>query len=249
MQQMYNCIYGEFVKAYVAVKNAILTHLDCNGNTVTANQCFGEPCTITITKPEFILFADECGANTLPKDDRHNGGEKMLCGKNQVPKEKSLITDHRYTLLPFTAANGEPVICVVIFMDKQGKVPAELHMGIDLRILPIQDKNGKIWLEPKTMNFGLRKIYPSGPVCHFQGKQISCKTYISKSGGITPDILVDILVTLDSLNVFDCTAKNAQPILILDSHKSQMNVKFLKYITKKDHKWTCCVGIPYATLF
>jgi len=54
------------------------------------------------------------------------------------------------------------------------------------------------------MNAGNGKYFPGRPTCDFQGAQIPCKYYMTWSGGVNAEILVDILQTLDAMNIYDC---------------------------------------------
>ena len=110
IRQMYKVIYNEMVDANVAValENSIFT--DINGKPEDhETKRFGLGQNIKITKPEWILFADESGFNTLQKKDGHVGGQKFVVERGTTPQIMALTTDHKFTLLPFTSASGEVV--------------------------------------------------------------------------------------------------------------------------------------------
>jgi hypothetical protein len=76
---MYKVIYNEMVDARVAVtlQNSIFT--DINGKPKDdKTKRFGLKQNIKITKPEWILFANESGFNTSQKEDGHVGGQKIV---------------------------------------------------------------------------------------------------------------------------------------------------------------------------
>jgi hypothetical protein len=50
---------------------------------------------IKITKPEWILFADESGFNTSQKKDGHVGGQKFAVERGTTPQTMASKTDHR----------------------------------------------------------------------------------------------------------------------------------------------------------
>ena len=52
-------------------------------------------------------------------------------------------------------------------------------------------------------NIGRGKVFPGGPVCEFNGKNIPTFVTNSDSGGITPDILVEVLKHLDKCGISD----------------------------------------------
>ncbi len=57
-----------------------------------------------------------------------------------------------------------------------------------------------------------------------------------------------MLQTLDSLNLFPHES-NMRPFLLLDGHRSRLELSFLQYInTPKDH-WVVCIGVPYGTAY
>lgn len=63
------------------------------------------------------------------------------------------------------------------------------------------------------MHVGKGKVYPEGPVCYVRGIEIKCYITCSPEGGITPNILVDILAYLDQPNLFWRT-NNSMPHLV-----------------------------------
>ena len=57
-----------------------------------------------------------------------------------------------------------------------------------------------------------------------------------------------MLQTIDSLNLFPREG-NMRPFLLLDGHRSRLELPFLQYInTPKDH-WVICIGVPYRTAY
>ena len=107
--------------------------------------------------------------------------------------------DHRFTLLPITAANGNAVLYVVIFKSKKVVVPEAWKTGIDIRITPttmrITNSEGEeidVVDECDIRNYGKGKYFPYGPSCEHDSKTLPCATFASESGGISADILVEI---------------------------------------------------------
>jgi len=145
------------------------------------------------------MFADETGCNTSQKKDEHVGGTKLIVENGTVPQVMSLDTDHKFTLLPFTSASGEAVCCVVIFQSKTSSVPMQWWMGIDASVTPIRGSNGEVDVE---QNIGEGRFHPGGPKCKYNGKEVDCLAYTTESGGITGDILVEILTYFDEIDLF-----------------------------------------------
>ena len=67
--------------------------------------------------PDLLLFVNEVGSNTSQtKDDGNVGGELFLCGKGERPQQRSAHKDAHFTVLGFTAVNGNPIdVCCFHF--------------------------------------------------------------------------------------------------------------------------------------
>jgi hypothetical protein len=245
IKQMYDVIYDEFVDAGVAEVLEEKVSMDREGNICEEADRFGELCDIKITHPEYILFADETGCNTNQKKDGHQAGTKFVVGIGETPKTTCSTSDHRFTLLPITSATGLPVMCILIFQGKGPAVPASWKSGIDIRLSPVRDDDGKIAIDER--NFGKGKFFPDGPTCTYLGKDIPCATFVTEGGGISADILVDVLTILDTLDVFPRVPGGPIPVLIIDGHESRLDPKFVAYINDPRHMWKVCLGVPYAT--
>ena len=94
-------------------------------------------------------------------------------------------------------------------------------------------------------NSGEGKRFPGGPTCHYLGKDVPCFCAWSEKGGVTREILRDMIATLDKLEIF--SRKNCLPFLICDAHGSRFEFPFLEYISNPDHEWAVCIGVPYGT--
>jgi hypothetical protein len=194
--------------------NPSFYELNRSGDIVDEALKFGEPCDIEILHPDYILFGNETGCNTLQKKDGHEGGTKYICAPDQVPKTSCITTDHRFTVLPIT----KPMVCIVIFQGKSAKVPGNWAGGINIQVEPTRGENSKICTDKS--NFGKGKFVPKGPMFLFRGKEIPCLTYITESGRINCKILVDVLQTLDELDVSPRVPGGPVPFLIIDGHES-----------------------------
>lgn len=245
ISQMYDCMYDQFVIAGVAEEVKPKVGYDKQGNIVEGDLIYGLPSEIKITHPEFILFADETGCNTNQKHDGHYGGQKFMVGRGTVPKEPCVTQDKHFTVLGFTAASGDPVCCVIIFTGEKKDIPLSWTTGIDIQVEPIVDENNNVLLVEG--NFGEGKYMPSGPTCVFRGKRIPMLPLISPSGGITGQLLVEILMYLDKLEVYERIPGGPVPVIVLDGHDSRLELCFLEYINDPAHYWYVSIGVPYAT--
>ena len=93
------------------------------------------------------------------------------------------------------------MLCFIIFQQSEGKVPEIWAKGEDLRVPPVRRNNGAGSIDIPAST-GPGKHYPYGPTCEFNGKEIPCMCFASEHGGITGEILVQILTKLDELDDF-----------------------------------------------
>ena len=218
-------------------------YMTSNGEVAkTWDTKFGLPCTHTITNPEMCLVVDEVGSDLSQKGDGHVGGAMFACEKGTCPQNKVQHTDKHFTLLGFTALNGEPVLCLVILAGVRETLNVE--SGIDPFVTETFGEATDTDYFDK--NFGPGKLFPGGPTCRFQNKDIPCMVRWTPKGSITSQILAEALQHIDSFNVFD-RSNGKYPFLLLDGHQSRFEMPFLEYITNKDHEWQVCIGVPYGT--
>ena len=135
-------------------------------------------------------------------------------------------TDARWTTIPFVDANGLPVLCAVIL--KCERLNAMHLLGIDIFCDWPED------FRDLHKHTGKGKLYPEGPTCVVRGVVVKCFVTCSPEGGITPEILVEILTYLDSLNIFP-RGKNLIPHLVTDGHDTRLNPKVVRYIFNPTH--------------
>jgi hypothetical protein len=115
-------------------------------------------------------------------------------------------------------------------------------VGIDRSI---EIATGESRLE--TIQANLRNdVMIGGPKCTYKDKIIPCFVGASPNASITSQMLADMLGVLDNSGVFN-HEDGSTPFLLLDGHHSRFGLPFLKYIHSDEHKWTCCIGVPYGT--
>ena len=110
--------------------------------------------------------------------------------------------------------------------------------------MPTIDEDGEVSI---ANHFGEGKAFPGGPVCEFKGKKIPTLVQWSEHGGITGEILTNVLKKLDCCGVIDRTDASVKPFLLVDAHGSRLSLQFLSYINDDKHKWSVCIGVPYGT--
>jgi hypothetical protein len=193
---------------------------------------------------------DETGGDTCMVSDGAAAGEKYIDKKGQSVRCPAGKKRKKYTTIGLSGLDGKPAMCVVIFAGVERNILMET--GVDTSKFGdgshLDLQNDKEDLDFFRENYGTDKIFPGGPTCQYNGKEIPCMIRYSKGGGITPEILTDILNTLDTLGVFEQERRNGiKPFLLLDGHQSRFSVNFLQYITDPDHPWKVCIGVPYGT--
>ena len=148
-------------------------------------------------------------------------------------------TDIHFTTLGFTAGTGEPVMCAVI-MKSKNDIPKSWIVGIDPDV-PLVDGTSEEDFIRKNQS-----AMKGGPFCHFRGKTVPCFVGCSEKASITSELLMEMLKYMDKLGLYE-NEDGQRPFLLLDGHHSRFELPFLQYIMDKEHWWTVCIGVPYAT--
>jgi hypothetical protein len=200
--------------------------------------------------PEYELFVDEVGINTNQKDGGNRNQRRVIALCNSEPaNEECATSDIRATIMSYTAATGEPVMCVIILQGETKDLPFLVRQGFDW----LAEYDGIENIIPSEMddaffevNIGPGGLLPGGSTCTFQGKEIPCYVTATPHGGIDPEILTDTLCTMDNLGLFK-RRDDLCPFVLLDGHQSRFDEGFLRYINDQAHRWTVAIGVPYGT--
>ncbi|KAI2492615.1 hypothetical protein MHU86_21929 [Fragilaria crotonensis] len=216
--------------------------LDKSGEIVEHKaEAYGLPTEYMMQCPHKLVFVDEVGSNTSTTKDGNVGGEKFLCEAAGRPQIKAATKDSHFTVMGFTAATGEPVMCAIIF--EAMKMCPSWVLGLNASAPWIGEKKDK-----RQNSGGINKRYPMGPVCRFRGKDVPTFCCCSENGSITADLLVDMLKVMDKMELFD-RSDGVPPFLLLDGHGSRFDLKFLRYVNDPTTKWNACIGVPYGTSY
>ena len=97
------------------------------------------------------------------------------------------------------------------------------------------------------LNHGPGKRYPGGPTCISRGKEVPAFVCCLPKGGISSDLLMQMLKSMDTLAVFPILPGGLLPFILLDGHRSRLNFPLLEYINHPDHIWKVCFGLPNGT--
>ena len=135
-ESMYQHVYEKMVEAKVAVKLDNPVMYDRDGIEVTEKEkSFGLPSFFKVTDPRNILFVDETGKNTNMKTDGGVGGRRLIVPADAIGNNSGYLgstSDIHFTVLCFTCATGEAVMCAVIFKSKKKYVSCQLHGSLVL---------------------------------------------------------------------------------------------------------------------
>ena len=194
--QMYNHIIDELVDAKLAVKLDNPVWMNRSGEECDESEAFGCKVHHKIIRPELCFCGDEVGGNISMKGDGHNGGELLLTERGKVPQRKASTRNRKFTMIGLTSFSGEPVMCVLII---EGKVPnGAIEAGIDIEVQPEGQPSDEDFI---IKNSGKGKYFPGGPECVYRGKTVPALVRWHESACITSEILVDMLKTLDEMNI------------------------------------------------
>ena len=141
------------------------------GIVMYVEEAIGTKVTHRVKHPEYMIFVDEFGNNTNMKYYGKVGGKRLLREKRQKAKITAATSDAHFTVLEFTAANGEPVMCAMIFPGHE--LMSDQHLGMDIQF-PMVD--GAFSMHA---NSGYGKRFPGGTKCCFQGKEVPSFIYCS----------------------------------------------------------------------
>jgi hypothetical protein len=240
---MYDEVYDAMEKAGVAEKLSEPMWVDEKQLITEKENAFGQQETHLLIHPEYVIFVDEVGCNTSQEGDGARGGEKKIIVRGTVAKETVTTNNNHFTVLGFTAATGEPVMCAIIVSGKTMK--PEIITSLDV----LAEKEGNETDPDFNMkNTSPGKIYPNGPTCHYKGKDVPCMVCNTESGSIPSELLISFLKHMDELDLFP-RDDGIKPLFLLDGHGSRFELPFLQYVNNPEHEWVVCIGVPYGTLY
>ena len=238
---MYNHCINKMVNAGVAVELDTPVWMDRAGNECDEANSYGCMVTHKLIRPEMCICGDEVGGNLSMKGDGNEAGKLLLGERGCVAQEKASARNRKFTLIGFTALTGDPVMCVIIF---EGKTPnGSIEAGIDISVKPNGCPTDPNFVE---INSGPGKYFPGAPMCEYKGKKVPAVIRWHESASITSEILTEVFQTMDHHQLFERTA-DVKPFVLIDGHKSRLEIPFLRYINTPKDNWIVCIGVPYGT--
>jgi len=199
---MYNKVYSHLVSTGLAVKHDEPVWCNEAGEAVSCERdAFGMKSAYKLIHPEWLVFIDEVGSNTSQSKDGAIGGQTYLCTKDGRPQNRAATKDAHFTVLGFTAGNGEPIIFAAKTMRE------EWALGYD----PFVEWIGKE--DDVSNNVGEGRAMPQGPECILRGKNVPCFCCNSENRSITGTLLKEMLEAIDRLSIFDHSEAGLNPFL------------------------------------
>ncbi len=110
------------------------------------------------------------------KKDGHITGTKYITKNGTQAQQMASTSKGQFTVLPFIAANGEPVCCSVIFQSTDLEPKLDWGVGLEIKVNPLQGQDGEINI---AANSGPGNYHPGGTQCTLNGKTINCLTKTS----------------------------------------------------------------------
>lgn len=246
---MYNHIYNRMVDARVARLRDAEVYVNKVGDIVLSEEdSYGLPTQFAVTVPQYIIFADEAGANTNQKEDGQVGQRKFVVDKNQKETgKKGAVQDMHFTTICFQASTGEPVMVAIIMKsDKESAtdLPVGWTAGIDIsKEIHIGATDAETW----KLNSNPGGAMGGGPTCDFRGKTVPCFIGASPKASITSELLKQMLKRMDDLEIFERVDGGPIPFLLVDGHHSRLELPFLDYVNTPATEWVVTMGVPYGS--
>ena len=94
---------------------------------------------------------------------------------------------------------------------------------------------------------GLESDLREDPNVLFNEKRFLHLSAVPPKGGITSELLKEMLERMDSFDLFPRIPGGPLPFLLLEGHGSRLQRPFLRYTNDPDHPWIVCLGLSNGT--
>jgi hypothetical protein len=96
---------------------------DKDNNIVgTQAEAYGQKMQYSLLHQEYLVMVDEVGENISQKGDGNTGGQKFTVANEMRAQVRNSFKDNHFTVLGFTASNGQPTMCAIIIAASKLKV-------------------------------------------------------------------------------------------------------------------------------
>jgi hypothetical protein len=155
--------------------------------------------------PDMCIVMDEVDYNINMTKDGQVNETQFVVDKNDEAKQEATQKKKDFTCLGLTLLLVEPIMYVVIVDRKNDNLL--MRTGVDMEYKSCYEKNteeGEDDDDTFLKNIGKGLQYTCGPTCNYNGKDMTCMVAFKPDREITITILIDILKTLDKLEIFSC---------------------------------------------
>jgi hypothetical protein len=122
-EDMYDDVYEKLWEAGIAEKLDEAVWRDKDNNIVgTQAEAHGQNTQYSLLHPEYLVMVDEVGENIWQKGDGKAGGQKFMVMNDMRAQVWNSFKDNYFTVLGFTAENGQPTMCAIVIAASKLKV-------------------------------------------------------------------------------------------------------------------------------
>jgi hypothetical protein len=140
----------------------------------------------SLLHPEYLVMVDEVGEHISQKGDGNAGGQKFMVANEMRAQVWNSFKDNHFTVLGFTAANGQPTTCAIIIAvsklkvrDVTGYNPLSSD-GQDICGEAMKVLEEEIHAMKDEHSNGADRVFTFGPTCTFNGVQVPTFVTCSK---------------------------------------------------------------------
>jgi hypothetical protein len=179
-------------------------------------------------------MVDEVGEHISQKGDGNAGGQKFMVVNDMRAQVRNSFEDKHFTVLGFTAANGQPAMCAIVIAASKLKVTDVTGYnplssdGQDICGEAMKVLEEEIHAMKDEHSNGAYRMFPFGPTCTFNGVQVPTCVMCSKNGSITSQLLTNMLSKMDDYCLLE-RSNGTNPFLLCDGHVSRFEELFLEY--------------------
>lgn len=93
-----------------------------NSIVETQSEVYGLNTQYSLLHQEYLVMVDEVADTISQKGDRNTGGQKFIVVNDMRAQIRNSFKDNDFTVLGFTAANGQPKMCAIVIAASTLKV-------------------------------------------------------------------------------------------------------------------------------
>jgi hypothetical protein len=176
---MYDDVYEKLCEAGIAEKLDEAVWRDKDNNIVgTQAEAYGRKMQYSLLYPEYLVMVDEVGEHIFQKGDSNAGGQNFMVVNDMRVQVRNSFKDNHFTVLGFTAANGQTTMCAIIISESKLKVTDVTGYnplssdGQDVCGEAMKVLKKEIHAMKYENNSGVDRMFPFEPTCTFNSVQV-----------------------------------------------------------------------------